>query len=128
MTLRLKKIREYRVDDNTRPSQSISFMPAVATTSGRLHCELVRILFLQAHWETAFLLLQEFSLGNITRTRFVSAALLSTPTSNRRLATSSPRLQQCVSTLTSMALLWLHAHTLTPPTHKPLASRPLPSS
>ena len=27
-------------------------MPAVATTTGRLHCELVRILFLQAHRET----------------------------------------------------------------------------
>jgi hypothetical protein len=24
-------------------------MPAVASTSGRLHCELVRIIFLQAH-------------------------------------------------------------------------------
>jgi hypothetical protein len=29
-------------------------MPAVATTSGRLHCERVRILFLQAHRETFF--------------------------------------------------------------------------
>jgi hypothetical protein len=27
-------------------------MPAVSATSGRLHCELVRILFLQAHRET----------------------------------------------------------------------------
>ena len=27
-------------------------MPAVASTSGRLHCEFVRILFLQAHRET----------------------------------------------------------------------------
>jgi type III secretory pathway component EscS len=41
-----RKIREYRAADNNRPSNSISFMPAVATTSGRLHCELVRILFL----------------------------------------------------------------------------------
>jgi hypothetical protein len=27
-------------------------MPAVASTSGRLHCELVRLFFLQAHQET----------------------------------------------------------------------------
>ena len=35
-------------------NNAISFMPAVAvaSTSGRLHCELVRILFLQTHWKT----------------------------------------------------------------------------
>jgi hypothetical protein len=27
-------------------------MPAIVSTSGRLHIEFVRILFLQAHWET----------------------------------------------------------------------------
>jgi hypothetical protein len=27
-------------------------MPAIASTSGRLHSEFVRLLFLQAHWET----------------------------------------------------------------------------
>ena len=27
-------------------------MPAIASTSGRLHCEFVRLLFLQAHRET----------------------------------------------------------------------------
>ena len=53
-----EKIREYRADYKNRPFNSISFMPAVATTSGCLHCELVRIFFLQAHWETAFLQLQ----------------------------------------------------------------------
>jgi hypothetical protein len=31
---------------------SISFMPAIAGTSGRLHSEFVRLLFLQAHRET----------------------------------------------------------------------------
>jgi hypothetical protein len=46
------KIREYRADYNNRPSNYTGFMPAVASTSGRLDCELVRILFLQAHWET----------------------------------------------------------------------------
>ena len=39
------KIRDYRADYNNRPSNSTSFMPADASTSGRLHCEFVRILF-----------------------------------------------------------------------------------
>jgi hypothetical protein len=49
------KIRDYRVHYTCHPPNSISFMPAVASTSGRLHCELVRIFFfLQAHRETDF--------------------------------------------------------------------------
>ncbi len=39
-------------DYNNRPSSAVSFMPAIASTSGRLHSEFVRILFLQAHRET----------------------------------------------------------------------------
>ena len=46
-----EKIREYRAYNNTVPL-TLSFMPAVATTSGRFHCERVRILFLEAHRET----------------------------------------------------------------------------
>ena len=48
------KIRDYRADHNNRPSNSFSFMPAVVSTSGHLHCELVRILILQTHRETRF--------------------------------------------------------------------------
>jgi len=44
-----EKIREHHADYNNRPSNVISFMTAVTTTSDRLHCELVRILFLQTH-------------------------------------------------------------------------------
>jgi hypothetical protein len=46
------KIRKYRADYNNRPSSPVSFMPAIASTSGRLHSEFVRLLFLQAHRET----------------------------------------------------------------------------
>ena len=46
------KIRQYCADYNNRPPNSISFMPAIASPSGRLHSELVRLLFLQAHRET----------------------------------------------------------------------------
>ena len=45
------KIRQYRADYDNRPSTAISFMPAIPITSGRLHCEFVRLLFLQAHRE-----------------------------------------------------------------------------
>jgi hypothetical protein len=45
------KIRNYRVDYN-RPPSAVSFMPAISSTSGRLHSEFVRLLFLQSHRET----------------------------------------------------------------------------
>jgi hypothetical protein len=46
------KIRKYRADYNNNPPTTISFMPAIAVTSARLHGEFVRLLFLQAHRET----------------------------------------------------------------------------
>jgi hypothetical protein len=45
------KIRKYRTDYNNNPN-TISFMPAIVSTSGRLHSEFIRILFLQTHRET----------------------------------------------------------------------------
>ncbi len=58
-----------------KPQKRIYFMPAVATTSGRLHCELVRVVFLQAHRETkkymktlSSLQLQELSMCTTTST------------------------------------------------------------
>ncbi len=43
------KTLAYRADYDNRPSNAVSFMPAVASTSGCLHCEFVSILFLQVH-------------------------------------------------------------------------------
>jgi hypothetical protein len=81
-----------------KPQRRTFFMPAVATTSGRLHCELVRVVFLQAHRETekskktlSSLQLQELSMRTTTRTCSGSAALLSTPSSNLMFAISSRR-------------------------------------
>jgi hypothetical protein len=45
------KIRKYRADYNNNPPNVISFMPSIASTSGRLHSELTHLLFLQAHRE-----------------------------------------------------------------------------
>ena len=50
------------------PPQTISFMPAIASTSGRLHSEFIRLLFLQAHRETD---------------RFFAASGVKLPQSNR---------------------------------------------
>ncbi len=46
------KIRKYRPDYNNRPPSAVSFIPAIASTSGRLHSEFVRLLFFKAHRET----------------------------------------------------------------------------
>ena len=46
------KIRKYGADYNNNPPNTISFIPAVASTSGRVHSEFVRLVFLQAHRET----------------------------------------------------------------------------
>jgi hypothetical protein len=46
------KIRKYRTDYNNSPPSEVSFIPAITSTSGRLHSEFVRLLFLQAHRET----------------------------------------------------------------------------
>jgi hypothetical protein len=45
------KIRKYCSDYNNNPN-TISFMSAIVSTSGRLHSEFIRILFLQVHRET----------------------------------------------------------------------------
>jgi hypothetical protein len=46
------KIRKYRTDYNNDPPNTISFIPAVASTSGRIHSDFVYLLFLQTHRET----------------------------------------------------------------------------
>jgi hypothetical protein len=46
------KIRTYRADYNNNPPSCVSFMPTIASTSGRIHSEFVCLLFLQAHRET----------------------------------------------------------------------------
>jgi hypothetical protein len=47
-----EKIRKYRADYNNRSPSVVSFIPAMTSTSGRLHSEFVRLLFLQTHRET----------------------------------------------------------------------------
>jgi hypothetical protein len=46
------KLRKYRVDYNFNPPRGVGFMSAIPSTSGHLHGEFIRILFLQTHRET----------------------------------------------------------------------------
>jgi hypothetical protein len=46
------KIRKYRADCNNNPPHTVSFMSDILSTSGRLHSEFIRLLFLQTHRET----------------------------------------------------------------------------
>jgi hypothetical protein len=46
------KIRKYRSDYNNNPPNAVAFMPAISGTTGRLHSEFIRLLFLQDHRET----------------------------------------------------------------------------
>ena len=46
------KIRKYHTDYNNNPTNSRSFIPDIPSTSGRLHSEFMRLLFLQSHPET----------------------------------------------------------------------------
>ena len=46
-----RKIAKYRELYRDHHRQ-LDFLPAIASTSGRIHCELLRLLFLHAHRET----------------------------------------------------------------------------
>ena len=46
------KIRKYRADYSNNPPSAVSFLHAISSTSGRLHSEFIRLLFLQTHRET----------------------------------------------------------------------------
>jgi hypothetical protein len=46
------KVRKYRANYDNNPPNTVSFMPIIASSSGRLHSEFVRLLFLQVHRET----------------------------------------------------------------------------
>jgi hypothetical protein len=84
-------IRDYRADYNNRPSTSICFMTAVASTSDRLNCELRRILFFAGSSANRPLFCC-FELFLHKQTRILpvtNATLLFTPSSNLRSATYS---------------------------------------
>ena len=97
------KIRKYRADYNNNPPNVISFMPTITTTSGRLHSEFIRLLFLQSHRETD---------------RFFTASGVQSAQSNlgssyfhfRRAAFSSMLKSKCGLILVKAAALRINLH------------------
>ena len=88
------KIRKYRVDYNNNPSNSISFMSAIASTSGRLHSEFVRLLFLQSHRQTdRFVAVSGVQLAQQNRGQFHYRRVASSSILNQNAAASMPRRQ-----------------------------------
>ena len=79
------KVRKYRADYNMNPPNTVSFMPAIASTSGRLHSEFVRLSYRLIGKLTAFLQLQEFCQRNQTVDSSTTAARLSLPSSKAKL-------------------------------------------
>ncbi len=103
----VNKIHRYRTDYNNNPPRGVDFMPAIASTSGRLHSEFIRILSLQDHRETNrfFLKFQEFSRHNQildSSTTTVRLFLLCSNLGLEKLLVYEPRLVfRCSSSTTN---------------------------
>ncbi len=113
------KIRSYRADYNNRPSNAISFIPAIASTSGRLHSDFVCLpcqVYKVIGKLTTFLQIQpprEFSLRNMTVASSTTTARCSPPSWNLRLGIFSLRLHHYGLFWISTVHLWRQDHTLT---------------
>ena len=90
------KIRKDRADYNNNPPSCVSFMPAITSTSGRLHSEFVCLLFLQPHRETErFFAASGVHLAQSTSGQFHFKRVASPHILNQKSATFSPSLQHC---------------------------------
>jgi hypothetical protein len=95
------KIRKYRADYNNSPPSAVSFMPAIASTSGRLHSEFVRLLFLQSHRETdRFFATSGVQLAQFDRDQFHFRRAAFSHQLKGKLAWLSLRHQPCALILT----------------------------
>ena len=96
--MRSDKIRQYHADYNNRPSNAISFMTAIASTSRRLHSEFVLLLYLQSHRETdRFFAASGVQLAQSDRDQF----------HYRRAAFSSQLKSKVGNILAKVATLWI---------------------
>jgi hypothetical protein len=94
------KIRKYRADYHNNPPRTVSFMPAISSTSGGLHSEFIRLLFLQTHRETdRFFTASGVQLAQQNRGLFhFHRAAFSANLKAKKSAAPSSRLQLYVST------------------------------
>jgi hypothetical protein len=114
-------MRKYRADCNYNPPDAISCMPAIASTSGRIHSEFVRLLVLQGHRETDRFFSPsgvQFAQSNSGLFLFHRATFsfqLKSKCGNILAKTVSLRI-----ILNIEGVLWCQGHTLTHHTHEPL--------
>jgi hypothetical protein len=95
------KLSKYRTDYNFNPTRGVDFIPFIVSTSGRLHSEFIRILFLQDIGKlTDFLYRQEFCQRKQIVDSSTTSARLFLLCSNLGLEIFSPRLHLYVLTLT----------------------------
>ncbi len=95
------KISKYRTDYNFNTPRGVGFIPFIASTSGRIHSEFIRILFLQDIGKlTAFLYRQEFCQRKQIVDSSTTSARLFLLCSNLGLEIFSPRLHLYVLSLT----------------------------
>ena len=88
------KIRKYHADYYNNPPRGVGFMPAIASTSGRLHSEFIRILVYSLIGKlTVFLQFQEFCQRNQIVDSSTTTARLFLLCSNLGFEIFSPRLQ-----------------------------------
>ena len=115
------KIRKYHSDFTNNPPSTVSFMPTIFSTSGRLHSEFIRLLFLQTHRETDrfFFTVLGVQLDQKPVDYSTSTAQCSLHILKQKLASPSSRLMLYVLTLTLTGRLSLQEHILTHHTLKP---------
>ena len=68
-----RKINAYR--QHYADNQNISFLPAIMSTSTRMHGEFLRLLFLQAHRETE----THFAAGNVIANQQLGSTFTQSP-------------------------------------------------
>jgi hypothetical protein len=97
------RVAHDRVGSSADPALSVGFMSAIASTSGCLHSEFIRILFLETHRETDHFFASSGVMSSLSdRGFFHYHRTLFLLCSNLGLETSLPRLQLYVSTSTLM--------------------------
>ncbi len=115
------KIRKYRADYSNNPPSAVSFLHAISSTSGRLHSEFIRLLFLQDHRETDhFFTASGVQLAQQNRGLFHFHLVTFRPPRKQKSAAPLPRLKLYVSIWMLMGCLSLQKHILTHHTRKHL--------
>ena len=104
------KILKYHTDYNNNPPHVVAFMPTITSTSGRLHCEFIRLLFLQTHRETD----RFFADSGVQPAQSTSGGLFH----DRRAAFSAQLRSKVGSTLAKAAALRVNLNVDGAPSHQ----------